>query len=491
VEDATVSGSVNLDERPSLGKWLQEPLVHEWDALMVTTQDRISRDDMHWWSFVKWVLDNSKTILILDDPAFDITTEDGRMIAGIKATQAAKYRKSVQEKKLKQTAHFREEELWSGGSIPFGYRPVRVEHNGRMRWRLAVDETTSALVREAYDRLVNHGHLKKNTMGAIVKDWNARGVLTSKDYQAHLYALEGRTDVKAEVKGTRWATSTLKAVLSNPSLMGYAKHKGDILKKDGLPVKWADEILSPAEFNRLQEAMRQRGKYKLGLKNITKPLVGILFCRCGEPMYSNVSHRGNNVYYYFVCKSRRFNPCEFVASWPRSFLEDWLEDAFLNSAGALEITTKTFIPGRDNADEIETLQKGIDNLAQAIAGATNLTVIESLSSKMELYAKNLEALQAEPIIPSRWEEQGTGETYREWWNENPDWERRAELLKKTGIRLYCAGTHHVPDLTLYLPQDLRKRLDEAISDQVAPGFLADMDEWVTEDNNRQREFIRN
>ncbi|MFG2560214.1 recombinase family protein [Streptomyces sp. NPDC048496] len=47
VEDATVSGAVNLDQRPSLGKWLRAPLVHEWDALMVTTQDRISRDDMH------------------------------------------------------------------------------------------------------------------------------------------------------------------------------------------------------------------------------------------------------------------------------------------------------------------------------------------------------------------------------------------------------------------------------------------------------------
>ncbi|MFD7170310.1 recombinase family protein [Streptomyces sp. NPDC059929] len=42
VEDSTVSGAVNLDERPKLGRWMKDPLWHEWDALMDTSLDRIA-----------------------------------------------------------------------------------------------------------------------------------------------------------------------------------------------------------------------------------------------------------------------------------------------------------------------------------------------------------------------------------------------------------------------------------------------------------------
>src|SRR5690606_8163612 len=51
VIDETVSGSVNLDERKKLGQWLREPLLSEWDTMVVPTQDRVTRDDIHWWRF--------------------------------------------------------------------------------------------------------------------------------------------------------------------------------------------------------------------------------------------------------------------------------------------------------------------------------------------------------------------------------------------------------------------------------------------------------
>ncbi|MEY9837838.1 recombinase family protein [Streptacidiphilus sp. EB103A] len=186
VEDATVSGSVNLDQRPSLGKWLTEPLLHQWDALMVTTQDRISRDDLHWWAFVAWVLEHRKTVLVLDDPSLDLTTEDGRMIAGIKATQAAKYRKTVQEKKRNQ--YYRDEDLWPGGVWPYGYRAERVQHKDAKRWKLVIDPYSAGMVREAYDRIANHS----DSLSEVARDWNKRAILCPIDYQRHCNALAGR-----------------------------------------------------------------------------------------------------------------------------------------------------------------------------------------------------------------------------------------------------------------------------------------------------------
>src|SRR4051794_27405379 len=177
VVDATVSGAVHLDQRPSLRKWLSDPLVHEWDVLMVTEQDRITRDDMHWWQFVDWVLRNGKDIEVLDDPTFDIHSEDGRILAGVKAAQAAKYRKAVQARQLDRTRFFRENRLWNGGIWPFGYRAEVFSHLGESRKRLAVDPRTSGLVREAYERIVRDG----DTVYAVAQRWNARGVTSARD----------------------------------------------------------------------------------------------------------------------------------------------------------------------------------------------------------------------------------------------------------------------------------------------------------------------
>ncbi|MEV7966180.1 recombinase family protein [Sphaerisporangium sp. NPDC088356] len=474
VEDATVSGAVNLDKRPSLGKWLREPLVYEWDCMMVTSQDRITRDDLHWAAFVGWVMENNKTVIILDDPGFDLSTPNGRMIANIKATQAANYRKAVQEKKLNQLGWYREEQLWSGGTWPFGYRAVRVEHKGEMRWRLDVDPITGPLVRETYDRLVNKGQ----SMGSIVKDWNARGILTTLDYQRHVNALEGREGAVSKVLGTKWSTSALKAVMSKASLMGYAIHRGEVLKKHGLPVQWAEPILTREEFDKLQEVLDHRGKAYKNLTRETSPMVGIVYCPCGQMLYSNSATRtladGSARHYsYHLCKTVRVGTkCQYVKSWERDVLEIHLEEAFLGLAGDLEITTKTYVPGSDWSSEIKELREALDNLAGNLVHMKPGTAgANAVIKAMEDHETALAELEALPVIPSRWEESGTGQTFRQFWERTPDWKTRCELLRKTGVRLYVGGSPKAPAMDLFLPEDLQQRIINALSDAVEPGFM--------------------
>ncbi len=99
VEDSTVSGAVNLDDRPSLGRWMKVPHWHDWDALMVTSLDRITRNQHHWDRFAERCHQGGKEIICLDDPALDIHTPTGRMIAYIKATQAQEYREAIVKKR--------------------------------------------------------------------------------------------------------------------------------------------------------------------------------------------------------------------------------------------------------------------------------------------------------------------------------------------------------------------------------------------------------
>jgi site-specific DNA recombinase len=461
VEDATVSGAINLDERPSLGEWLTEPRVHEWDALMVTTQDRITRDDMHWWQFVGWVLKNDKSVIVLDDPSLDLTTEDGRMIAGIKATQAAKYRKTVQEKKLKQTAYYREVNLWSGGVWPFGYRTEAFQFNGSKRLRLVKDPYTAGLVREAYERITDLG----SSMSRICADWNARGVLTATDYQKSENAKSNKEEANTKPRGVRWQPTILKTVLISPTLMGYATHKGNIVRKDGLPVQRAEPILTRAEFDRLQEALAKlKGS---GRRPFHEPtvLAGLVFCICGLPLYSNSSRRklANGTfreYHYYLCAARFSDQmCEHRVSWDRQFLKDSLESYFLETVGDLEIMNRAFIPGRDRTSEVTELQGAVDNLTQAIASAESATAVTALTQSLERHARNLETLKAMPVVPSSWQETGTGITYREKWESQPDWDAKGELLRKGGFTLYCAGTPAAPVLHFHMPENIERRLD--------------------------------
>ncbi|WP_217144015.1 recombinase family protein [Streptomyces sp. AC627_RSS907] len=171
VEDSTVSGAVNLDDRPSLGRWMKAPHWHDWDALMVTSLDRITRNQHHWDRFAERCHQGGKEIICLDDPALDIHTPTGRMIAYIKATQAQEYREAIVKKRRKQTQYYRDEALWGGGTWPFGYRPVVQEHKGKQRYKLVTDPVTGPLIREAYERIAEQGW----NMGQLCKDWNARG----------------------------------------------------------------------------------------------------------------------------------------------------------------------------------------------------------------------------------------------------------------------------------------------------------------------------
>ncbi|MFI0222252.1 recombinase family protein [Streptomyces lydicus] len=127
-EDRSVSGAVDLKDRPELGPWLADGKRDEWDAVWVSTQDRLGRDDLHFMAFVKDLLDWRKNICVHDDPSFDVSTETGRLIAYAKATQAAAELTRIRKRALDSRDYLRRKGLWAGGNLPFGYQPV---HHGR------------------------------------------------------------------------------------------------------------------------------------------------------------------------------------------------------------------------------------------------------------------------------------------------------------------------------------------------------------------------
>ncbi|MFJ3706866.1 recombinase family protein [Streptomyces sp. NPDC090053] len=494
VEDSTVSGAVNLDERPKLGRWMKDPLWYEWDALMVTSLDRITRDQHHWDRFAERCHKGGKEIVCLDDPALDIHTPTGRMIAYIKATQAQEYREAIVKKRKNQTQYYRDENLWGGGTWPFGYRPVLADHKGKQRYKLIMDFVTAPLVREAYERIAEQGW----SMGQVCNDWNvrprhlpechaigkedtavcvcARGVLTSQDHQRSVNAEGNKPGAKTHIKGTKWTTSTLGKMLKKPVLKGVAMHGGEPLLKDGMPVRWAEPVLTDEEFAKLQVAVTALGKYRAGIKSNASPMTGVLYCPCSLKMYENSSPAKLNTgevrkHKYFRCSSwSNGTACPFSVSWPQEELYEAAEKAFLSKLGEQEIVERTYVPGKDNRQQIKELEAAMDNLSQAIAQATSAVAVTTLTGTMERHAANLEELKAEPYVRGRWEERSVGQTYRQKWSAMATWKERGPFLRKAGFRIFPVGSPKGPSAVgLITPKDLPERADGALQGMLDPG----------------------
>lgn len=479
VEDATVSGSVNLVDRKSLGQWLKGDALNAWDILMVTEQDRITRDDLHWHEFVGFMLQHGKTAIVLDDPSLDLTTTEGRMIAGIKAGMAAKYRESVRDKRLGQTAHYREENLWAGGTWPYGYRAERFDHDGKSRWRLVLDPITSNLRREAFTRILA-GHPRT----AIVADWNERGIHTPQDHQRAVNAQSGRENVKTDTRGSRWSLWSLREILTNPSALGYATHRGEIRRgKDGMPIVWAEPIVTREEFETVQVIVnRKTAEHKAGstVPNSTATdLVSLLRCGgCTSPLHSrrtskNLSDGTVRKYSYYKCQARvEKRGCVEATSWPTEFIKEYIGESFLSTVGHLEIETRTFVPGSDRTGEIEELSTALENLYGNLAHCKpGSPAAKGILGAIEKHSDAMEALKAEPVIPSRYIVRGTGKTFAERWNEMEGWGERGDLLRDVGVLFYFAGSQSNPNIHAFYPDDLARRIGDAEGGRVDSVFI--------------------
>ncbi|GAA3840688.1 recombinase zinc beta ribbon domain-containing protein [Streptomyces phyllanthi] len=317
-------------------------------------------------------------------------------------------------------------------------------------------------MREAYERVVHRG----DTVYTVARDWNARGVPSARDHQRteqnrHLPEHERRPE-----KGTLWSVTPLRNMLRSPALMGVMMHRsGPVLDAEGQPVVWADPILTPEEFAALQDAIiteRREEEPKPG-KGWRTPLLGVVFCMCGRPMY--VRHQKNRladgtttVLTYYQCRSvSEMNRCEAPSTWRAESLYETVERDFLEKAGDLTETKRAYAPARDHTAAIAELRHALDNLTTAIGQVVSAAAVEALTRQMDEHAKTIARLEVAPVVHARWIEEPTGDVYRKRWCVTENWEGRAAILSKAGVRYFCEGTHRSGTVHMYLPPALQRQ----------------------------------
>ena len=150
--DTDTSGAVRPFERPDLGPWLTDPRkIAQWDTLMVSKLDRLSRSVLDFGDLLEWCKANGKNILSLDGEV-NTDTATGWLHVQIIMTFAEFERRRMSERRADASRKIASNAGWHGGhSTEWGYRPVQV--NGV--WQQEPDPEQVPMINEAAKRVIN------------------------------------------------------------------------------------------------------------------------------------------------------------------------------------------------------------------------------------------------------------------------------------------------------------------------------------------------
>ena len=171
--------------------------------------------------------------------------------------------------------------FWVSPQVPYGYRKVRVDDNGKQRPKLELNPPFDEVARRIFDMA-----LRGKSSLDIAKVLNADGVRSP--------------------KGKQWRKTSIVATLSNEVYTGTlvwgatARDKGDVIRvEDAFPA-----IVKKQEFRRVRKLLDTRAPKWMHPRRTSSPylLSGLLNCEsCGSLMTASEAKGGK--YTYYVCQT--------------------------------------------------------------------------------------------------------------------------------------------------------------------------------------------
>ncbi|MEV1328922.1 recombinase family protein [Micromonospora costi] len=476
-EDTDVSGSVAPWERPELGEWLPTSIggrapTAQFDILCAWRLDRVSRRVLHLAALIDWCRSTGRA-LVSTSEGFDINSPMGAVFVNILAALAEGELEAIRERARSSFAHLMKQGRWRGGFVPYGYRAVKADAGDG--WRLEVDPETGKVAKDIVRRIIDG-----DSANSVVRWLNESAILSPLDAQ--------RKRAGKSTTGTEWRVGNLLKMLRSHTLLGYAettetRTKPDGTKEsftrlvrgeDGLPLRRAEPIVTNADWERLQEALRKNSNPKAGNRVGGSPLLRVAFCECGEPLYRN---RGRNGMYYrcgLRARAGRNCPKGVMAIAAEDFERD-IEQHFLAVVGDLEVMRRVFVPGSDHTADLREVEESLAELRGHLAAG----LFRGDKGKAEFAAMygaleaRREALEALPSRPDEWRLEPTGQTYRERWGSLPTPADRGREMREAGMKVilhaepqptyvellgeWAAGQPSHTRFTFVLPSDIEER----------------------------------
>lgn len=309
-EDTDVSGSVSPLLREGLGPWLTDPeKIAQWDVLIVSKVDRLTRSLSDFDDLVSWLDRNGKTLVSVSE-SLDLSTSTGRMFANILAMFAQFERERMSERRREAAVKIRDNGWWAGFGHPYGTRPVKAEDH----WELEIDPVTYERLEKIAGQIIG-GH----SVSSVAKSLNALGIPTP-------------------AGGKEWRQNTIRDIFANEKCVLDA----DLLAQ----VREALDTTKTPWTKRGDAAM----------------LLNVAHCICGAPYYSKRYTSKGHLYEYYDCSAK----CG-ARRVPMRAIEAVVEDVMTNPErpvgyASYPVWRKVVSEGKSNKADLNKIERKLHTL---------------------------------------------------------------------------------------------------------------------------------
>ncbi|MFD8533947.1 recombinase family protein [Streptosporangium canum] len=425
-EDLDVSGGLHPMKRPALGPWLTER-AGEFDVIAVWKLDRLSRRSMHFSEMIEWCRQNGKIIVSVTE-GIDMSTPMGKMFAQIIAAFAEGELDTIRARVLASTQTRKDKGVWIGGVLPFGYQFARQAGGGK---KLVQDPGGAKLLREIVANVQNDWSAYR-----IAVDLNQRHIPTWRDYL--------RIQNGEKPRGIQWNSTTVMAIVTNPTVAGYYTYKSELVEDDeGNPRMITDDpIITPSEWAQMVTRFTSERKGVRATPSRSM-LGGVATCGlCGANMSSakktkKMADDSIRHYVYYFCNNVQTGTCPQSSRIPRGLLDLVVNDAVNDAIGKSLVFDKASKDSSPLRAELESVKVRFGRLeSDYMVGRYDgegqeesyWRMHKNLSAKISKLRAEVEELDSGPKFVN------TGRTYGEVWAEKDDDQKRL-FLKKHNARI--------------------------------------------------------
>ncbi len=395
VEDLDVSGSdkgLRLN-RPGLLKVRE--LLPTIDVVIFAKLDRLARSVVDFRAFAEEA-EGYDVALVSVAESLDLTTPSGRFVATILSAFAEMEAATISQRTLDGKAGAIALRRHANGAAPYGYRTV--PHSSGVGRGLDIAAEEAAHIRAAADFVLSGGSL----YGALA-----------------LMRERGSVPRRASA----WSISSLRVVLTGPSVLGHMTHRGSLLRdEDGLPLQVWPHVLPVEDVERLRAILARKpvGERR---KRATRVLSGLLSCSsCGSTLRVSSSRVGGKTVLRYACRGDvDGRACAHPVSIVADLVEEHVTSTFLATSGDLDVMEEVRT-SRDVAG-LAAVESAITDLGRQITepGADIPALAIQLAT---LHGRRDDLAGQEVTVEAR----PTGRTFRETW-EAADIDGRRALLR--------------------------------------------------------------
>ncbi|MGK5626955.1 recombinase family protein [Streptomyces sp. URMC 123] len=434
-------------QRKRLGYWIND-LAPEFDVILFWKLDRFIRHiyDLH--LMIEWSKEFNKN-LISKVEELDFSTTLGQMMVTMIAGMARIEAENLGIRLTSLWQYTRTTTKWLIGKPVYGYRTEKSDDPANPHKVLVINPDEARIIRYVYVRRVKH-HRSYNYICDIL---NRAGIRTA--------------------RGAKWTVASLVRIMRNPALTGVrvissGKRGGNkppqivYSDKTGEPIKVAEAILEPDEFQKLIEADLTITRKKPNRNNKATHYLGSI--KCGYCKRNMTAHRGKrklakggySEHNKVRCINTQLHKCDVRPSVDAKEVYRDLETSVLKQIGDYPVVERVYVQGQDNAKKRKELQESIEFYMKALEPGGKFSVGGFLQKTAEETLVKLSEQLAdvpEESAQNRWETKTLEGTYRQRWILGGR-EKMEEDLLRGGITFEVYTDHFV----LAIPEDVKQQL---------------------------------